>query len=48
MEELVIGKDLSWMDAYPSVHEPKAEYISSKIKKDVPAKPSNQRAKPSG
>jgi len=29
MEELVIGKDLSWMDAYPSVHEPSAEYTSS-------------------
>jgi DNA adenine methylase len=36
MEELVIGKDLSWMDAYPAVHEPKAEYISSKRKEDVP------------
>ena len=29
MEELVIGKDLSWMDAYPAVHEPSAEYTSS-------------------
>lgn len=26
MEELVIGKDLSWMDRYPSVHEPLTEY----------------------
>jgi len=26
MEELVIGKDLSWMDSYPAVHEPDAEY----------------------
>lgn len=26
MEELVIGRDLSWMDAFPSVHEPAAEY----------------------
>lgn len=26
MEELVIGKDLSWMDSYPAVHEPGAEY----------------------
>ncbi len=32
IEELVIGKGLSWMDAYPTVHEPEAEYISSKIK----------------
>jgi len=38
MEELVIAKDLSWMDAYPTVHEPKSEYISSKIKKDVPSR----------
>jgi DNA adenine methylase len=33
MEELVIGKDLTWMDQYPAVHEPKTEY---KIKKKVP------------
>lgn len=26
MEELVIGKDLSWMDHYPAVHEPPAKY----------------------
>ncbi len=26
MEELVIGKDLSWMDTYPAVHEPQIEY----------------------
>ncbi|MBI5309015.1 MAG: DNA adenine methylase, partial [Planctomycetes bacterium] len=26
MEELVIGKNLSWMDRYPAVHEPLAEY----------------------
>jgi len=26
MEELVIGKDLSWMDCYPAVHEPRVEY----------------------
>lgn len=26
MEELVIGKDLAWMDRYPAVHEPDAEY----------------------
>lgn len=26
MEELVIGKDLSWMDSYPAVHEPDAVY----------------------
>ncbi len=28
MEELVIGKDLSWMDGYPSVHEPVGEYLT--------------------
>ena len=26
MEELVIGKDLSWMDSYPAVHEADAKY----------------------
>ena len=26
MEELVIGKDLSWLDSYPAVHEPDVEY----------------------
>ncbi len=26
MEELVIGKALSWMDRYPAVHEPKVDY----------------------
>jgi DNA adenine methylase len=31
MEELVIGKDLSWMDQYPAVHEPKSEYKTKKI-----------------
>jgi hypothetical protein len=33
MKELVIGKDLSWMDAYPAVHEPQTEYTSRTIKK---------------
>ena len=33
MEELVIGKDLSWMDAFPAVHEPTAKYKT--IKKTV-------------
>ena len=27
MEELVIGRDLSWMDGFTAVHEPVAEYI---------------------
>lgn len=26
MQELVIGKDLTWMDGFPAVHEPEAEY----------------------
>lgn len=26
IEELVIGKELSWMDQYPTVHEPETEY----------------------
>jgi DNA adenine methylase len=33
MEELVIGKDLSWMDGFPAVHEPEAEYGAQTIKK---------------
>ena len=28
MEELVIGKDLSWMDSLLAVHEPEAKYIT--------------------
>lgn len=33
MEELVIGKDLSWMDGFPAVHEPQGEYTFRKMKK---------------
>lgn len=33
MEELVIGRDLAWMDAFPAVHEPEAEYTARTIKK---------------
>jgi DNA adenine methylase len=33
MEELVIGKDLSWMDGFPAVYEPKVEYIVERKKK---------------
>ena len=33
MEELVIGKNLSWMDSFPAVHEPEVEYIVPKNKK---------------
>ncbi|WP_049751760.1 hypothetical protein [Chlorobium phaeobacteroides] len=32
MKELVIGKDLSWMDSYPSVHEPKIDYTTHQKK----------------
>jgi len=28
MEELVIGKDLTWMDQYTSVHEPREDYLA--------------------
>lgn len=38
MEELVIGKDLSWMDGFPSVHDPAAEYKVRKIKRARPDK----------
>jgi len=33
MEELVIGKDLSWMDRLPAVHEPEAQYVVRRKKK---------------
>jgi len=33
MEELVIGRDLSWMDAFPAVHEPQIEYKARTIRK---------------
>ena len=33
MEELVIGKDLSWMDCYPAVHEPIVEYQTKSKKR---------------
>ncbi len=36
MEELVIGKDLSWMDKFPAVHEPEAEYVIGRTKKKCP------------
>lgn len=38
MEELVIGKDLSWMDRFPAVHEPEAEYVVRSNKKRRPNK----------
>ncbi len=41
MEELVIGKELSWMDQYPAVHEPEINY---NIKKKTPTKSPNGRA----
>jgi DNA adenine methylase len=31
MEELVIGKDLTWMDSYPAVHEPMIEYKTENV-----------------
>lgn len=33
MEELVIGKNLSWMDSFPAVHEPRVDYVAPKSKK---------------
>ena len=38
MEELVIGKDLGWMDALPAVHEPEVEYGGAKNAKKSPNK----------
>jgi len=39
IEELVIGKDLSWLDKLPAVHDPEAEYIVRKTER----KRSNKR-----
>ncbi|MGB5157587.1 MAG: DNA adenine methylase [Desulfobacterales bacterium] len=36
IEELVIGKELSWMDCYPTVHESKSEYKTVDRRKKVP------------
>lgn len=38
MEELVIGKDLSWMDTFPAVHDPEVRYVIRETKKKHPAK----------
>ena len=38
MEELVIGKNLTWMDRYPTVHDPMAKYKATNIRKKVPTK----------
>jgi DNA adenine methylase len=35
IEELVIGRDLSWMDGFPTVHEPEVEYVVKKKKKTM-------------
>lgn len=44
MEELVIGNDLSWMDRYPAVHEPKTEFSTKNHKRKVPTRRSTGRA----
>lgn len=38
VEELIIGKNLGWLDDLPAVHEPKAEYRRSKSTKKSPNK----------
>jgi DNA adenine methylase len=38
MRELVIGRDLSWMDRFPAVHEPEAKYRVRKKKEKRPNK----------
>lgn len=35
MEELVIVKNLSWMDGFPAVHEPEVKYVVKKRAKGV-------------
>jgi len=46
MEELVIGKDLSWMDQYPAVHEPSGEYKTRKEKAKAPTNGSTRITSP--
>ena len=46
MEELVVGNDLSWMDRYPAVHEPKVEYTTKSKKRKVPTSGSTLIANP--
>lgn len=36
MEELVVGRDLSWMDRFPMAHEPETEYLVRKATKKHP------------
>jgi hypothetical protein len=43
MEELVIGSNLSWMDGFPSVHEPPANYVASKKGRKIPTKEQSAR-----
>ena len=38
MEELVIGRDLSWLDRFPAVHEPGGDYAARDEKKKRPQK----------
>ena len=43
MEELVVGKDLSWMDSFPAVHEPEAEYVARNRETKRPHKKENRQ-----
>ena len=43
MEELVIGKDLSWMDRFPAVHEPEAKYLTRNTRKKKPHKKAKRK-----
>lgn len=43
MEELVIGRDLSWMDRFPAVHEPETMYAVRKRKGNPKPKKKHRR-----
>ena len=45
MEELVIGKNLSWMDSFTTVHEPEPEYVVKKRRKSLPNVPKRRGKK---
>ncbi len=42
-EELVVGKDLLWMDSFPAVHEPEAEYVTQNRRKKRPHNKENRQ-----
>jgi hypothetical protein len=40
--KLLTGRNLSWMDGFPAMHEPEAEYAAQKSEKTVESVPSRR------